>query len=235
MPTYRQIVKAAAERLSQHEAGKLAHVADFWDAIQWIEHPDQLLKTDTELSRTGEAFVNLYPSLQQHADPVRQVLIEFGLYVLHKGGNRAKALWENKLVKPAKEHIQMFADRLADPEVRRATTSYDALVQAYPDKGHAVARLVAVHLSNALIHQNIPFTDSQGVNVYKWGPTTEFANGRKYFSLTPLLSAYAPRSINDCFGCAFADYVLTGFDMVIESSVKHTLREVMLNVIQRSV
>lgn len=235
MPTYRQIVKAAGDRLSNHEAGKLAHVADFWDAIRWIEHPNQLLQTDAELSRTGEAFVNLYPSLLQNADPVRLVLIEFGLYVLHKGGDRARAIWENKLARPAKEHIETFAQRLADPEVRRTTQTYDAFVQSYPDKGHAVERLVALHLCNALIHQNIAFNDSQGVDILKWGPTAEFATGKKYFSLTPLASAYAPRRLNDCFGCAFADFVLTDLGMVIESSVQHALKGVMLNVIQRSV
>ena len=64
MPTYRKIVKAAGDRLSNHEVGKLAHVADFWTSLQWLEHPDQLLQADAELSRTGEPFVNLYPSLR---------------------------------------------------------------------------------------------------------------------------------------------------------------------------
>ena len=234
MQAYRQIVQKAGEHLSQHETGKLAHIADFWNAIQWVEHPKQRLLADAELSRTGEAFINLYPSLLKNADPARVVLTEFGLYILHKGGDRAKAIWEKKLAKPAKAHIEMFASRLADPETRRKTTSYDALVQAYPDKGHAVARLVAVHLSNALIHQNIPFTDSHGVDIRAWGPTAEFATGKKYFSLVPLVSAYAPRSLNGCFGCAFADFVLTDLGMVTESSVQHALKRTMLNVIQRS-
>ena len=235
MATYRKIVKAASDRLSNHEVGKLAHVVDFWDSIQWLEHNDQLLQAEAELSRNGQPFVNLYPSLRQSKEPERVVLTEFGLFLLHKGGPRAKAIWDNKLASPDSEHIKVVAERLADPEVRKNTGTYEAFVQSLPDKGHAVERLVAVHLCNALKHHNIAFPDSVGVDIYKWGPTAEFANGQKYFSLTPLISAYAPRSLNDCFGCAFADLVLTDLNMVIESSVKYALKGTMLNVLQRSV
>ena len=235
MATYREIVKAAHKRLSGHEVGLLAHVADYWSSLQWIEHEDQLLQADAELSRTGEAFVNLYPSLRQNKDPERVVLTEFGLFLLERGGKRAKALWENKLAKPDRKHIETVATRLADPQVRKTTGTYEAFVQALPDKGHAVERLIAIHLCNALKHHNIAFPSSQGVDIFKWGPTSEFANGQKYFSLTPLLSAYAPRSLSGCFGCAFADLVMTNLSMIIESSVQYAAKGVMLNVLQRSV
>lgn len=235
MGTHREIVQAAGKKIDEHEVGKLAHLVDYWSKMQWIEHADQTLQTDAELSRTHEPFVNLYPSLQRAADPVRLVLIEFGIFLLHKGGQRAGAIWKNKLLAPTKEHIKTCATRLADPSIRQQLQTYEAFVQSYPEKGHAVARLVALHLCNALKHHNIAFPDSIGVDIYTWGPTAEFANGQKYFSLTPLLSAYAPRRINDCFGCAFADLVLTNLSTVIESSVQYALKSVMLNVIQRSV
>ena len=234
MSTYRQIVSDAGDLLNQHSIGRLAHVAQYWQAMEWVEHQQQLLDTEAEVSRTGEAFVCLYPKLLQHPEAKRLVLGEFGLFLLAKGGERAKAIWDQKLCTPDKQHIEQFAQRLADPETRKTIETYEALVSAYPPKGHAVERLVAIHLCNALKHHNIAFPDSIGVDIRQWGPTSEFANGKKYFSLVPLISAYAPRRINESFGCAFADLIGSDLKTVIESSVAYALKAIILNVIQRS-
>ena len=80
--------------------------------MEWLEHKQQWLKADCELSRTGDAFVNLYPSLAKKPDAIRQVLREFGLFLLAKGGTRAKNIWEKKLTTPEPAHVDLFADKL---------------------------------------------------------------------------------------------------------------------------
>ena len=146
MPTYREIVIAADALLRPHSVGRLAHILDYWDAMEWIEHQKQVIDAEAEVSRTGEPFVCLYPKLLQHPDAARLVLAEFGLFLLSKGGERARAIWDQKLCAAEKEQIDDFAARLASPESRKRVNTYEALVLSYPVKGHAVKRLVAIHL-----------------------------------------------------------------------------------------
>lgn len=233
MPNLKEVVRDASKLLLASEIGQQDHVLAFWKTIEWHEHKKQLLKADCELSRTGDAYINLYPSLAKNPVAVRAVLREFGIYLLVKGGERAKAIWEKKLTTPEPAHIDLFADKLKSAELRQTCKTYEQVVDTYPKKGSAVPKLVAIHLANALRLHNIPFVDSTGVNIRTWGPTTEFCQGKKYYSLLPL-SAYAPRDICDCFGRAFADLIVSHLDCVIEMSTRYEFKKILRRVIQRS-
>jgi hypothetical protein len=233
MASAKEIVKSTNSLLLGSEIGQQDHVLAFWKEIEWLEHKQQVLKADCEVSRTGDAYINLYPSLADARDAGRQVLREFGLFLLAKGGARAKNIWEKKLTTPEPAHIDLFVDKLKSAELRQTCKTYDDVVATYPEKGHAVPRLIAIHLANALRLHNIPFVDSVGVDIKTWGPTTEFCQGKKYYSLLPLC-AYAPRDICVDFGKAFADLIVSGLDSVIEMSTRYEFKKVIRRVIQRS-
>ena len=233
MASVKEIVKSTSKLLLGSEIGQQDHVLGFWKGMEWLEHKQQVLKADCELSRTGDAYVNLYPSLTKAPDAGRQVLREFGLFLLAKGGQRAKNIWEKKLTTPEPAHIDLFADKLKSAELRQTCKTYDDVVATYPEKGFAVPRLIAIHLANALRLHNIPFVDSVGVDIRTWGPTMEFCQGKKYYSLLPLC-AYAPRDICADFGQAFADLIVSQLDSVIEMSTRYEFKKVMRRVIQRS-
>ena len=233
MTSLRAIVNEANSLLLNHEVGQQMHVLEFWRGIEWIEHKKQVLKTHAELSRTNDAYINLYPSLVQQPNSLLLVLREFGIFLKAKGGNRADRVWEKKLTTPETQDIDMLAQRLRDPEIRAKCATYDDVLGTYPEKGHAVAKLVAIHICNALRLQHIPYADSVGVDIRTWGPTTEFASGQKYFSLNPLM-AYVPRDTAECFGWAFAEMIVNKCDCVVESSTRFAFKKVIRQVIQRS-
>lgn len=233
MTNLRAIVKAASDLLSNNEVGQQAHVLELWRGIEWVEHKKQVLKSHAELSRTNDAFINLYPSLAQQPDSSLLVLREFGIYLKAKGGKRAESVWEKKLTTPEPKDIDAIAAKLRDPAIRAKCSTYDDLMATYPEKGSAVARLVAIHIFNALRLQHIPFADSVGVDIKTWGPTTEFATGTKYYSLNPLM-AYVPRDCVDCFGWAFAELIVNNCQCVVESSTRYAFKKVIRQVVQRS-
>jgi len=233
MPSPRELIKAATDILHNNEVGREGHVLDFWRSIEWIEHKTQVLKSHAELSRTNDAYVNLYPSLTKQPDGVLLVLREFGIFLKAKGGERAERVWENKLTTPDSADIDVLADKLRDPAVRAKAATYDDVIATYPEQGHAVQRLIAIHIVNALRLHHMPYADSEGVDIKTWGPSTEFATGRKYFSLNPLM-AYVPRDVCDCFGWAFAEFIVNNCDCVVETSTRYAFKKVVRQVVQRS-
>ena len=235
MPTFQQIVKLAGTRLMDNELGQQEHVRNIWKSVEWQPFDKQVLAdTDIELSRTKDPLIRLYPSLLGNAKAAKAVLREFGLLMLARGGDRAEAIWEKKLIAPAVEQVEMFATALKEPSHREKCKSYAELVETYPNKGHSVERIVAIHFCNALLANNVSYGDSIGVDIHKWGPTAEFAARKKYFSLVPLTSAYCPGEIHSCFGCAFASLVLDNLKPVMDLSVAAGLRVIIRNVVQRS-
>lgn len=234
MPTFQQIVKQAGSHLLANEIGKQEHVQNMWKSIEWQPFDKQVLDTEIELSMTKDPLIRLYPSLLANVKASKAVLREFGLLLLARGGERAEAIWEKKLIAPTTEQVEQFASALKDESVRAKCHTFAELIQTYPNKGHSVDRLVGVHLANALLANNVSFGDSIGVDIHKWGPTAQFAAGKKYFSLVPLTSAYCPGSIHRCFGCAFASLVSENLKPVLDLSVAAGLRVIIRNVIQRS-
>lgn len=233
MPQPQEIIKAAGEQLLAHSLGQLKQVTDLWNSVQWVSCRNQVGTTEAERCReTGES-IRLYPKLQESPTAAKAVLREFGLLALDKTGNAGQAVWTKKLHRPDPAHVTKFSTMLADAELRKQCHTYKDLLDRYPQKGHSVERLVAIHLANALLANNIPYPSSQGVNIYEWGPTLAYANGKKYGSIVPLTSAYSPEDIHNCFGCAIAAWVLGEFVHVKDDSVAVALKEVILTVIQK--
>jgi len=234
MPTFQQIVKQAGSYLLAHELGKQQHVKSMWESIEWQPFDKQVLDTEIELSATKDPLIRLYPSLLGNPKASKAVLREFGLLIHARGGERAESIWEKKLIAPDSEQVEQFASAIKDSNTRSKCKSYAELIQTYPNRGHSADRLVGIHFSNALLANNVSFGDSVGVDVYKWGPTAQFASGKSYFSLVPLTSAYCPGDIHRCFGCAFAALVTDNLKSVLDLSVAAGLRVIIRNVVQRS-
>lgn len=238
MPTFQQVVKQVVKQagawLLANEIGKQEHVKSAWKSVEWLPFDKQIIDTEVELSLDKEPTIRLYPSLLANVKATKAVLREFGLLLYARGGNRAASIWDKKLIAPTPEQIEQFAAALKDETVRSKCQTYEQLVQTYPDKGRSIDRLVAIHFCNALLANNVSYPDSIGIDIHSWGPTTQFAAGKKYFSLVPLTSAYCPGDINRCFGCAFASLVMDNLKGVLDTSVAAGLRMIIRNVIQRS-
>jgi hypothetical protein len=234
MPNFQQVIKQASDALLAHEIGKQDHVNSLWKSIGWLPFNTQALDIDVERSLDQAPVIRLYPSLLKNPKAVRAILREFGLIILALGTERAEAIWTQKLVTPAPEDIKLFDTKLKDPDIRKKCHTYEQLAQTYPEKGHSVERLIAIHLCNALLANNVSYPDSIGVDIYAWGPTAQFSAGKKYYSLVPLTSAYCPGDIHRCFGCALAALITDNFATVLDRSVAAALRIIIRNVVQRA-
>jgi len=232
MRTYRQIVKEATTALKNHKFGTNAKVLNLWNEVEWQEIPKADGKRDAELSPSAH-LIALYPALLQSPKAVSSVLREFGLLIQRTGGDRAALIWDKKLDLPTPEQAKTVAQKLEDPEIRNRCKTYEHVKDTYPETGSAVDRLVFINVANALLANNVPFRDSQGVDVFKWGPASQYLAFKKYHYLTPLTSAYCPPEVNRCFGCAFAEMVLTDLKCCRDSSVAAAMRRIIGNVISR--
>lgn len=231
MATLKDVIRETGEIIAQHELWP--ELDSLWRAIQWAEHPGNE-GDGVALTPANEPKIYLFPNLTQNPRAGESVLREFGAFILRRGGERAENIWEKKLCVPEDSQITEFADKLADESLRKTCHSYDDVIQTYPSKGNSVTRLVAIHLANALIANNIPYTDSVGVDIRKWGPTVEFANLKKYYSLVPLTSAYCPKTIHEDFGVAFAELIVNGLNKVQDKSVAYALKGIIRNVLKRA-
>jgi len=224
---YNETVYSAGNVLKSHDIGHKSAVMDIWNALEWRTHEKQEIKATAELCYDEDA-IRVYPSLLTCPYAGHTLLSEFGLLLLRRAGDQFRDLWRNKLCLPTKGQIESFQRKLEDPEVRAKTVSYRDLIDGYTA---ACDRLVALNLTNALHAHNVPFADSQGVSIYKWGPTLEYANLKRYHSLVPLTSVYASREQNENFGCAFADLLVEDLGSVREKSVAEEMRKLVLRIV----
>jgi len=231
---YKPFVKSAQKALDAHEIGQDEVVNSWWKAIEWMGHETPLGQTTARLDAQKNTTIHLYPPLTYEPDPRLHILREFGLLLLAKGGERSQSIWDKKLITPTPDQVNTFEQALKDEKNRSTCNRYEDLINTYPEKGQSVNRLVGIHIANALLANNIPFADSIGVNIHKWGPTAQFCRLKKYFSLVPLSSAYSPPEIHRCFGCAFAALVLNNLGQVMDSSVTFALKTIIRNVIKRA-
>ena len=231
MTTLKDVVVETGQILIDHPLW--SELRELWHTIQWQQAPNDS-GDGVALSPAAEPIVRLHPNLLQNPNAGKAVLREFGKFILRRGGDRAEIIWDKKLSVPDEEHIDEFAKKLSDPELRKTCKSYEELLQSYPQRGHSVERLIAVHMANALIANNIPYPDSVGVNIKTWGPTAEFANRKKYHSLVPLTSAYCPPMIHADFGTAFAELIIDNLHSVQDTSVAYALKGVIRNVLKRA-
>jgi hypothetical protein len=175
---------------------------------------------DTEVRCMGKNWdvIAVYPVVETYTPEYQAfvVLREFGDYLMTKAGDEADVLWRQKLVLPTTEQINAFQQRL-----HQGFKTYQEVVDSMKSP---VDRLVALHLSNAMMFNGQAFAGASNVNVREWGPTQEFANLTRYFSLVPLTSAYCPRDIHKDFGSAFASCVVYDLKTVLHSDVRIALR-----------
>jgi len=108
------------------------------------------------------------------------------------------------------------------------------VLEAYPNRGHSVERLVYINIVNALLANNISYGDSEGVDIKSWGPTAEYCNRKKYHSLIPLVSAYAPAEVGADFGVALAALVMNGLKEVRDKSVAYALRGIIQRIVKQA-
>jgi hypothetical protein len=87
----------------------------------------------------------------------------------------------------------------------------------------AMDRLVCLNVSNALLANGVGFPSSQGIDIKVYGATSEYSCGKKYHSLIPFTSAYAPREVHNCYGCAFAEMIVNKMRSIRESSTAKAL------------
>lgn len=233
MKSYRQIVRETSRVLKDHELGSKPKVLHLWNGIEWQEMSQPDGKRDAQLGQSQTPTIRLYPGLLQSGQAIAAILREFGLLILAKGGERSKTIWEGKLDLPTPEQIEAARSKLDEPEIRRTCKTYEQVKNTYPETGSAVDRLVFIHIANALLANNIPLSDSQGVDIMKWGPTVEYAHQKKYHSLVPLVSAYCPKTVYECFGCAFAELITHDLNCCRESTVTEGLRRIIRNIVSR--
>lgn len=178
---------------------------------------------DTETARLyveggTKPVIFVYPAVEK-LTPEHQafvVLREFGDYLLSKAPAEMEVEWRQKLVLPTTEQINAFQQRL-----NQGFNSYQEVVGSLKSP---IDRLVALHLSNAMMYNGQAFTGASNVNVREWGPTKEFATLTRYYSIAPLTSAYCPRDIHKDFGSAFASCVVYDLKTVLHTDVRLALR-----------
>jgi len=227
MSDYKPVIQSATNVLKAHDLGHQARVMNVWNSLEWRTHDQQEIKATAELCADEDA-IRLYPSLLTCPYAGRTVLSEFGLLLLRRAGDKFRDIWRNKLCLPEKGQIASFQKKLTDPELRAKFVSYKGIIDSYKA---ACDRYVALNLTNALHAHNIPFGDSQGVDIYSWGPTLEYANRKRYHSLVPLTSVYASREQNENFGASFADLLIEDLGSVREKSVAEQMRQLVLRVV----
>jgi len=230
MSTNREIVQEADQLLRKNRVFQDGKVQHLWSQIEWLEVSGDSEADAQFVSTEQTPTVALYSSLSTAKEPAEAVLREFGLLIQAKGGDRAVAIWEQKLDLPTPDDIEACVSVLAGAD---KTGAYRELLDRFPAEGSAVVRLVFINIANALLANNIPLNDFTGTDIRTWGPTAEYCAFKRYHSLIPLTSAYCPPNVHRCFGIAFARYVIDDLACCTESSVKAGLNRIILNVVSR--
>ncbi len=216
--------------IDQCQIADTAHIRAHWQDVEF-----RVLQKDWD-TETARLFIQegdkpvifLYPCLSRYTPEHRAfcVLREFAYLLLLKAPEEMETHWKQKLVLPTQDQIDAFASRL-----NKGFKSYAEVVNSLKSP---VDRLVATHLSNALMANGQAFAGACNVDVREWGPTQEFANCRRYFSIVPLTSAYCPREIDREFGSAFASMCVYDFKTVLHTQVKDALVQIVERIINQS-
>lgn len=227
MPTLKVITSQAQKLISGSDIKDL--LLPLWRLIEFQAHAESSPE-GVVLCRKGDAVIHLYPTLANQSDAPVKIVKEFGKFVLLRAGDRGASVWKNKLDLPTKEQIETIKNKLADPDIRTRCRTYKDVLDTYPTKGGSADRLVYINVMNALLANNIAFSDSVGVDIMAWGPTAEYCNRRKYHCLIPLVSAYAPEDVYNEFGAALAALCVDSLGRVRDSSVAYALRGIVQRI-----
>lgn len=226
MPNFKSLVQQSQQMVLASDLKDI--LLPLWRLIEWQGHAAGT--GGAELSRKGDAVIHLYPTLQKMTAAPQKILREFGQFVLIRAGDRGASIWKNKLDVPTVEQIGTVKAKLADPELRKTCKTYKDVLDTYPDTGGSVDRLVFINVMNALLANNTTFSNSVNVDIMSWGPTAEYCNRKKYYSLIPLVSAYAPADVYNDFGHALAAMVIDKLSNVRDSSVAFALRGIVQRI-----
>ena len=221
-------MSAAGKVVEASPVGTL--VTPLWRKIEWAVHKEAAPEAVAAQSADSSTSVNLYPQLLGRQNPEKAVIVEFGKIILGQSGEAGQAVWAKKLDVPSEESIRLASAKLKSAEVRAKSHGYSDVLKFYPDRGHSVDRLVFINVANALLMNNIAYRDSVGVDIYTWGPTTEYCSQKRYHSLIPLVSAYAPADVYECYGCALYGLSAGNLSTVLDKSVAQALRSIIERV-----
>jgi hypothetical protein len=203
------------------------HIQSHWKSVEFRN-----LKKDwdTETTRlfiqeNGKPIIFLYPVLDTYKLEFQAmcVLRAFGEFILTKAGEDSQTEWAQKLVLPTVDQVSAFQQRLNE-----GFNSYREVVESLKTP---VDRLVATHLANSLMSNGQAHAGACNVDIRKWGPTQEFANLRRFYSLAPLTSAYCPEKIHKNFGDAFASCVVDDLGTVLHTAVAETMKQLIERVL----
>jgi hypothetical protein len=232
MQTFKQIVKSASGLLLAHPVGRESHIKHLWSKIDFQVNNERKTENDASLHPSKD-LIALYPALTDktpaQADAI--VLREFGKLLLRKAGAHSQERWEKKLILPKESQIAAVQSRFQDAAIRAANNTYREVVETFTT---AMDRLVALNISNALLANGVGFSSSQGIDIKVWGPTAEYSSGKKYHSIIPFTSAYAPREVHDCYGCAFAEMVINKMRSIRESSTAKALESLIREIAEQA-
>lgn len=132
--------------------------------------------------------------------------------IVHECGHRywnkfltsgKKKLWSDKYIKVSPRAIAVINKAAWSKKYR----NYHEFVSQFREN---YTRLVALHLSNALIANKYPIEMLDRVDFRYHPATKDFASGSKAFSLTPLISLYASKDVYEDFAETFRAYVESG-------------------------
>jgi hypothetical protein len=232
MQTFKQIVKSASGLLLAHPVGQQVHVKNLWNKIEFQVNNERKTENDASLSPSKD-LIALYPALldREPAQADSIVLREFGLLLLRKAGAHCQERWEKKLALPKESQISAVQQRLQDAAIRAANKTYREVVETF---NTAMDRLVCLNVSNALLANGVQFPSSTGIDIKVWGPTSEYSCGKRYHSLIPYTSAYAPREVHNCYGCAFAEMIVNKMRSIRESSTAKALEALIREIAEQA-
>jgi hypothetical protein len=159
------------------------------------------LKAAASVRRTPEPQVLLFQNKQDSPEAARDLLVACGeaIWLLQEDWHHE--VWNRKLVLDNSGVGEQFNKKLQSGQF----STYKSLVESFSG---AVERLVALHLSNALIYNRVPCKDAQQVNVLEWPCTCDLATGKEPYSILPLLGAYCERNCWESFPESFACYAM---------------------------
>jgi len=227
MSSYKEIITDVGKLIEKSELAEL--LTKLWKKIEWVAH-QKANGDEATLSAEGNATIHLFPALMENAKAGELVLREFGRLILFRSDKNGQAIWEKKLDVPTEAAIALAVSKLGDATLRQKCNEFKDVLDYYPERGHSVERLVYINIVNALLANNLSYGDSVNADLREWGPCAEYCARKKYHSLIPLTSAYAPANIHQDFGSALAALIVDNLTQVRDKSVAFALRGIVQRI-----
>lgn len=140
--------------------------------------------------------IQLYADFGKSNRATQDLLEAVGDLILQKAGKVGQQIWKRKLCLANDGTASSFTQKLGSKQF----STYRSVVESFTG---AIERLIALHLANALISQRLSIEDAYNIDVANWPATTQFASGKKAYSIIPLATAYCDPSCVESYGHAF--------------------------------